>query len=156
MNLAHTHLFIHHVPIFGVIFDIILLLSAIFMKREELKRTSLWIFIILALLALPVFFTGEPAKKVVDNLNGVDGSLIQGHEEVARYAIIAIEILGFVCLLGLLVFRRSKVLPRWLVDAILIVSIIVGSLMLWTGGLGLKIHHEETRDDFIPPPRVIY
>jgi hypothetical protein len=39
-------------------------------------------FVLTALLALPVYFTGEPAEKVVERLPGVTEPLIEEHENV--------------------------------------------------------------------------
>jgi hypothetical protein len=48
-----------------------------------LKRISLGIFIIVALLAIPAYLTGEPTEELVENLPGVSKSSIEQHEEAA-------------------------------------------------------------------------
>jgi len=63
MNWAHIHLSLNHLPVVGIIFGVLLLLLALLRKSEELKRVSLGVFVLTALIALPVYFTGEPAEK---------------------------------------------------------------------------------------------
>jgi asparagine N-glycosylation enzyme membrane subunit Stt3 len=60
MNWAHIHLSLNHLPVVGTFFGVLLLLLALLRKSEELKRVSLGVFVLTALLALPVYFTGEP------------------------------------------------------------------------------------------------
>ena len=60
MNWAHIHLSLNHLPVVGTFFGVLLLLLALLRKSEELKRGSLGVFALTALLALPIYFTGEP------------------------------------------------------------------------------------------------
>jgi hypothetical protein len=80
MNWAYVHLALNHLPVIGAIFGVLLLLLALLRKSEELKRVSLGVFVITALLALPIYFTGEPAEEVVEHLPGVAEPLIERHE----------------------------------------------------------------------------
>jgi uncharacterized membrane protein len=148
MNFAQVHLLLNHFPILGSIFGIALLLVAILRKSEELKRVTLGAFIVFALLALPVYFSGEPAEKVIENFPGVTENVIHPHEVFAKYALIGIEILGVLSLVGWLAFRRSKAIPSGFVAAVFILSLVVAGLMVWTGHLGGMIRHTETRGGY--------
>ncbi len=148
MNLAHLHLLLNHIPIVGMGFGSLLLLVAIVRKSEELKRASLWAFVVLALLALPVFFTGEPAEKVVEHLPEVSETFVEAHEDFAQFALIGIEILGFLSLAGWLIFRGSKAFPSWLATVAFFLSLAISGMMAWTGHLGGMIRHTETRSGF--------
>jgi hypothetical protein len=53
-------------------------------KSEELKKMSLWVFVLVALVALPVYLTGEPAEEVVEHLPGVAESFIESYEEMTQ------------------------------------------------------------------------
>lgn len=150
MNLAHIHLILNHFPVIGMVFGFLLLAFAMVKKSEELKRVSLGVFIIIALLALPVYFTGEPAAKVIEHLPGVTESVIEEHEEAALITLIAIEILGLTALGGLFFFRHLKNLPDWLVKTLLILAVINMGLLAWTANLGGKVRHTEIRSDFKP------
>ena len=152
MNWAHVHLIGNHVAVLGVFFGLLLLLAALARKSSELKKAALAVFFVTALLAVPVYLTGEPAEEVVEHLPGVSHELIEEHEESALPLLIALELLGLLSLAGLWFFRRS---PGWasrIVLWCLLLSVIVAGMAGWTANLGGQIRHSEVRSDFQPPP----
>jgi hypothetical protein len=151
MNWAHVHLMLSHLPVVGTIFGVLLLLLALLRKSEELKRVSLGIFVLTALLAPPVYFTGEPAEKVVEHLPGVAEPLIERHENAALFALLMAGGAGAVALAGLILFRRAEKLPGWIVAVTLVLSLATSGLMGWTANLGGQIRHTEIRTDFKAP-----
>jgi uncharacterized membrane protein len=151
MNWAHIHLLLNHLPVVGTILGVLLLLFALLRKSEELKRVSLGVFVFTALLALPAYFTGEPAEEVVEHLPGVAKSLIEKHENAALFALLMDGGAGVVALAGLILFRRAERLPGWIVAAALVLSPATSGLMVWTANLGGRIHHTEIRADFKAP-----
>ena len=70
MNPSHLHLMLNHIPVVGMPFGLALVSLAFLRKSEELKRISLGFITIIALLAIPVYLTGEPAEELVENLPG--------------------------------------------------------------------------------------
>jgi len=151
MNWAHVHLMLNHLPVVGTVFGVLLLLLALLRKSEELKRVSLGIFVLTALLALPVYFTGEPAEKVVEHLPGVTEPLIEEHEDAALFALLMAAGTGVVALAGLILFRRAERLPGWIVGAALVLSLATSGLMGWTANRGGRIRYTEIRADFQAP-----
>ena len=116
MNWAHIHLLLNHLPVIGTIFGVLRLLFAWLRKSEELKRVSLGVFVLTALLALPVYFTGEPAEKVVERLPVVAEPLIERHENAALFALLTAGGAGIVeCGMVLLKIGESGYfkLPEW-------------------------------------------
>jgi hypothetical protein len=151
MNWAHVHLLLSHLPVIGTIFGVLLLLLALVRKSEELKRVSLGVFVFTALLALPVYFTGEPAEKVVEHLPGVAESLIDRHKDAALFALLMAGSAGIVALISLILFRRAEKLPGWVIGVALVLSLATGGLMGWTANLGGQIRHTEIRSGFTAP-----
>ncbi len=145
MNYAYLHLVLVHIPVIGAIFGTLLLVLAIARNNGELKRVSLGVFVVIAVIAIPVYFTGEPAEELVENLPGVSESIIDQHEEAGLVSLVVIEILGAISLGGLFLFHRSKHIPRLFVMTTLILSIGSGGLMGWAANLGGKIRHTEIR-----------
>jgi uncharacterized membrane protein len=120
------------------------------MKRnEELKRISLVIFVIIALIAIPVYFTGGAGEERVEHLPGVSESVIQRHEDSAFSTFVMVEVLGLLTLGGLFLYRRPQNLSNWFVILSLILSILVGGLMARTANLGGQIRHTEIRSKSI-------
>ncbi len=54
MNYAHVHLLLNHLPVVGALFGLLLLVVAILHNSGELKKAGLWIFVILALISIPI------------------------------------------------------------------------------------------------------
>jgi hypothetical protein len=152
MNWAHIHLVSNHIPVLGTAFGLALFAYAAARRDEGLKRVALGVFAIVALLALPVFFTGEPAEGVVENAPGISEPLIEAHENAALVALIGVELLGAVALGGLVAtWRGRRPLPPIFTRATVLVSLIAAGLMARTANLGGKIHHTEIRAGATPP-----
>lgn len=145
MNQAHLHLLFNHFPIIGTILCLLLLLFALMRKSDELKRASLGGLVLISLLTIPAYLTGEPAEKVVEHLPGVSEALIESHEETALVAFIVLGVTGAFALAGLLWFRRRPILPTWLATVVLLLTSISVGLMARTGNLGGEIRHTEIR-----------
>ena len=107
--------------------------------------------IVIALLAIPAYLTGEPAEELVENLPGVSKSSIEQHEEAAQVAFAGVLVVGVAALGGLVFSRRGKLVPNWLSVIVLVLSLIVFALMARTANLGGFIRHAEIRPDFQPP-----
>jgi uncharacterized membrane protein len=151
LNSAHIHLLLNHLPIIGTLFGLLLLSAALLRKSDELKRTGLVTFILTALITIPVYLSGDPTAGIVEKLPGVSLALIERHDNAATISFAAVAILGIVALFGLWRYRRTASLPNTFVMAVLAMSVIVSSLMIWTGSLGGQIRHTEVRADFVAP-----
>jgi hypothetical protein len=145
MNLTHLHLALNHVPVLGTAFALALLVFGIWRKSNELKKTALCAFVVIALMAVPAYLTGEPAEDGVEGLPGVSEAIIEQHEEAAGVAFASIGALGVIALLGLLALRHGKAVPAWFAGFMVIVSLTVSALMAWTANIGGQIRHTEIR-----------
>ncbi len=147
MNPAHLHLVITHVPVVGSLFGLGLFLYALGKRSEELKRAGLWALLVAALLALPAYFSGQPAADLLKHLMpGMTMDASDQHQEVGVLALAASCALGVVSLAGLLVFRRPKNLPTLYIALVLVLSLLVCGTMAWTANLGSRIRHDEIRN----------
>ena len=153
MNWAHVHLMLNHLPVLGTIFGLALLAWAVIRRNETLQRAALATFVLAALAAIPVFLTGEPSEKLVEDLAGTAEAAIEAHEAAAVIALIAIEALGAMAMAALVLFRK-RALPRPLAGAALVFALATAGWMAQTANLGGRIRHDElgttatqTRDD---------
>lgn len=143
MSWIHLHLLLNHAPVVGTFIALLLLLVAFVRKSEELKKVTLGFFLLIALVTIPVYLTGEPAEEVIENIPGISEGMIEQHENAALFSLIAVEVGGFIALMGLLVFRRQKGLGNLLAMMTLVFSLVTGGLMAWTANLGGQIRHTE-------------
>ena len=154
MNLPHIHLMLNHVPVLGTLFGLALLAWGSWRQNASLQRAALVTFVLAALIAIPVFLTGEPAEDAVERLAGVSDNVIEAHEEAAVVSLIAVELLGVLGLAALLL-ARTRYSPRLVVRGALAVAIVTAGLMAWTANLGGRIRHSELQASGAPRVRAI-
>jgi len=146
MNWAHVHLMINHFPVVGVFGAIALLVYSLARKSEEIKRVSFGLFVLLALITLAVFFTGQAAEDSVKKLPNVTEAYIGRHEEMADLSLVLMETLGLAALAGLLFLRSSGSIPKWIVVIVLLLSLVTAAVVGFTANLGGQIRHTEIRE----------
>lgn len=120
-----------------------LLIIAMARRSNELMTVAMVFAILLSLVTIPVYLTGEPAEKVVENLPGTSKELIDQHEEQAEIAFILVEVTGAIALITLIIRRYSSGLGQKLTLLTLVVLIVSGGFLVWTANLGGKIRHPE-------------
>lgn len=146
MTSAHWHLLLNHVPVLGTIFAALLLIVALILRNRTLVRTSLAVFVIAALVTVPVYLTGEGAEEAIEGGPGIAAeSVIEQHESMGLIALIAVAVLGLLALVALWSARGETAIPRWIGPSVLIVAIVVSGLFVWTATLGGQINHPEIR-----------
>jgi hypothetical protein len=57
VSAVHIHLLLNHIPILGSIFGLLLLLYAILRRSDEIKKACFGVFVITALITIPVYLT---------------------------------------------------------------------------------------------------
>src|ERR1043166_854796 len=90
-NLVHYHLLLNHFPTVGTLVALALFIAALIGKREDLTKASLGIFLIIAILTLPVYMTGKSAEKLVKDEAGVSAVAIETHQDAAFFAFIFMQ-----------------------------------------------------------------
>lgn len=142
MNLPHIHLLLNHIPVLGTGFAFLILLASLWRKSDELRRAALVLFVLVALLAIPTYLTGEPSGEILLRQNvGASSWQIERHDSAAEIALTAMECLGAVSLLWLLLDWRKIALPRFLHLLMPLLALVVIGLMAWTANLGGQIRH---------------
>ena len=151
MNAAHLHLMFNHVPVVGVMLLLPLLVWAVYRQSLELVRFALAAFVGIALAALAVYLTGEPAEEVVEHLPGVAGAAVEAHEGAALVSLGLAAILGVLGLVGLWRMRAVATVPGGLAWASLAGAVVVALSMAWTANLGGLIRHPEAARGYVAP-----
>lgn len=153
MSSAHLHLLLNHIPVLGAAFATLLLVFAMLKKSDDLKKVSLGAFVIAALIAIPVYLTGEPAEEIVEKLPGVSEAIIGRHEDAALVALIILSVLGVVAIAGLVFFRGNRRIPFWYSSVALLLSLVASGAMAWTANLGGQVRHSEIRNGAASAPQ---
>lgn len=145
MNFAHLHLLLNHFPVIGTIVGLGLFLVSFSGKNNDLRRASLIIFAVIALLTIPTFLSGIGAQLMIKGTPGVSDAFIQRHEGAAMLALWFMEATGALALIGLWQFHRISRPAPWNVSAVLLFSLLTVGLMTRTGNTGGDIRHPEIR-----------
>ncbi len=145
INWAHMHLMINHIPVIGIPGAILLFIYALVKRSDEVKMAAFVMIVLLAILTVGVYLSGQAAEDMVKKLPGVTEADIGRHEEVADLSLILIEGLGALALAGLFFMRRSGSIPKWLVSLVFILSLITAVVVGYTANRGGEIRHSEIR-----------
>jgi len=143
MNAAYLHLILNHFPIVGTFFILLVLLIGIWFKNGALQKTALALFVLVALISVPVYLSGKGAEDIVEKFPGVNEEAIAVHERSAVITLLAIEVLGVICLLGFAFFGRREKLPARFLVAVVGWTLVAAALTAQTSSLGGKIRHPE-------------
>jgi uncharacterized membrane protein len=145
MNATHIHLLLNHFPIIGTLIGSALLIWGFFKKQDNIKIAACTIIVVMALIAIPVFLTGEPAEEAVEHLPGIAENIIEEHEEAAQFAIWILGFTGLMALISMIAYRVNHRLVRTAFTLTLILSILGFAAMARTGYTGGQIRHTELR-----------
>jgi uncharacterized membrane protein len=145
MDSTHVHLILNHFPIVGTLIGTLFLLFGVWKKNNSIQQISLATIFLMALFAIPVFLTGEPAEESVEKLPGVIKSLIEEHEEASQIAFWVMMVAGLFSLIGFGMQLLNNRMAKTFVTLTLLISLVTSGLMARAGYLGGQIRHTEIR-----------
>lgn len=147
MSPNQIHLALLHFPVVLPFVGLALLAGAAWRHNTLLWRASLATFVASALLAWPVFLSGEESEERIEHAPGVSEELIEEHEEAAKIAQVAIQVLGGAAVVALLVTRSSVDVKRWMTGAVAVLAVAASSAVGVAAHEGGKIRHPEIRGE---------
>lgn len=158
MTQAHLHLMLNHVPVLATVAGALILTVALARGHRGAVRVSLWFFVAAALVAVPVFLSGEGAEEVIEALDLAGEPVVEAHEEMALWGFVATLLLGLLAGASLAFERLASgadaPVRRWLERGTWVLSVAAAVLMGWTAYLGGQINHPEIRPGSDGPARV--
>ena len=146
MNGAQLHLLVNHLPIFATFFALPALIWVLFKRRDAcVMIIAVIILAVAGAGAIVSHATGEGAEKVVEELPGIEQTLVKKHEakaDSARNQALFTALMALV-LLAYLRRNRTKVVPLWTALVLLIATLTSAALMGSAGYSGGLIRHRE-------------
>jgi len=156
MDATHLHLILTHFPIVGTIIGIGILAFGIFAKKNDIIKVGLITFVLMAILTIPVYLTGEEAEETVEHISGISEQLIENHEELAEKAIWLMGLLGAVALVNFFVVFQNIPFAKTISIITLVVSLITFGVFTKVGSTGGDIRHSEIRTSTVNNSNVLY
>jgi hypothetical protein len=145
LSATHLHLMLNHVPVLGTVFVLVVLLWGLLRRSREITSLGLLFTVILALVTIPIYLTGEPTEHQQRRAPWFDRDRAHEHEEKAERGLNAMLATGAVAL-GALYLRRGGRPGNGAVTgnatAGVAISFVLFALAALEGG---EIHHEELR-----------
>ncbi|HRI03515.1 MAG TPA: hypothetical protein PLL77_07200 [Pyrinomonadaceae bacterium] len=146
MDLGYLHLSLNHIPVIGSVFGFIILFIGIVARSKAVNRVGLGLLAISAIVAIPVYLTGETAEEIVEKLPGFSESITGQHESAAALSLGLAIFSGVLAITALLFSRaRTEKNPGYLVIATLLLSLLTTTSMVRTANLGGQVRHTEIR-----------
>lgn len=146
MNVPHLHLLLTHFPVIGTLVGGGLLLWGIIKKQDSLRTAAAAVLVIMAIIAIPAYLTGEGAEEAVEKLPGVGDAIIEQHEHAAALAIWIMGITGLAALVTLVMAWRKRMTANLFFTITLVLSIASFAAMGRTAYFGGQIRHSEIRE----------
>ncbi len=143
MDAHHLHLLLNHFPIIGTMFGFFAMLIGLITNNKTLKISSLIIFIVVSIIAIPTFTSGHGAEDIVKNSPTISKELIEQHESAAEIAYPFALALGFISLIVLVFGLKKEKYFKLGCYLVFIVAIITFGLMAYTGNTGGNIRINE-------------
>jgi hypothetical protein len=112
MNLspAHLHLVLNHIPVLGtLLFAPLVLLWGLARGSRDVTQVGILLAVILAVTAVPIYLTGEPAEEQLEGQSWFDETRVEAHEERAEAGLIVVLLTGAAALVALWLGRRGEI-----------------------------------------------
>lgn len=140
---VHIHLLLNHVPILGSVFALVLMAFGYFLRNNTLSKASLWTLVVVAVISIPAFLTGEEAEHAIEDIAVVSNAVIHEHEEQAEIAFWALMCTSAIALGTLMASMKTNAVNRTLLMLNMVFLLLSFVLMARAGNSGGSIRHPE-------------
>jgi uncharacterized membrane protein len=144
---SHVHIILNHFPTVGFVFALVFYISALVLDNVVMKRSSLVLFVICAILGVPTFVTGNASMWALTDppVTGISKAVINAHRDFALYSLFGLAFTGVTAWIALWRFRHLGRFSNRSLTLILIFAIITLGVLAETGHRGGQINHSEIR-----------
>ena len=143
MYATRIHLFITHLPLFGLFLGFFVLLFGFLRQDKWVKVVALAMMIVAIAGGLIASQTGEFAEETVENIPEVSHDAVELHEESAETAMVFLGGLGVLSVIGLYLEIKDKRYAKQTMAVVLTLTVLAFYFVARTAMLGGKIRHTE-------------
>lgn len=140
MEASQIHILLNHYPVIGWFIGILLILIGYALRNDQVKRNALLLLVIMAVITIPVFITGEMAGGAAAEWSTGDrAKAITMHKHTARTGFGVIILSGV--LAGAVLLKRSRTgeIGRWAMLSVLMMSLVSAGVIGYATHLGRQI-----------------
>jgi hypothetical protein len=145
MNAIQVHLFLSHLPIFGIIIGGCVLTYGYITKNKSIKKVGLVIYIAMCIATIPVYISGEETEIILKNNASFSKELIEIHIDHAEKAIWLVGLLALASIYNLYTIYKGSKTEKLATQLTLTISILTLGILMGTAQHGGEIKHDEIR-----------
>ena len=154
MNNPHVHLLLNHVPTIGTVIAFGLLILSFIRRDEGLKRVSLEVFFVVAVLTLPAYISGVGTEFTFETNESISKEIVTRHHDAALLASVFMLLTGVTSWLALWQWRRLARFRNGSLASVVLLSAVTLVLMGRAANIGGEIRHPEILDPNVPAAAV--
>jgi uncharacterized membrane protein len=139
---SHLHILVSLFPLVGLVFLLGFYATALVTKNAVMQRTCLVAFGILAVLAIPIYLSGNGSAEALSGKPKVSQDMLDYHYGWGVVALAVLALIGIVAWIELWRARRGPLSGNAL-HLVLGLSIVTLVLMVIVGAFGWGINHAE-------------
>jgi uncharacterized membrane protein len=149
---SHLHILISVFPSVGLVFALGFYATAVLTNNDGMRRVCLLLFVVLGLLAIPTYISGDRSIVQVSQNPGFSQAALNSHYGWGLAAIAAIVLTGLAAVFELFRSQSAGWAKGQAVNITLVISVITLVIMVLTDDYGFEIdHHELTNPGrFVP------
>jgi uncharacterized membrane protein len=144
---SHVHMILNHAPTVGFVFAIIFYVVALVTDNDGMKRGSLVLFVICAILGVPTYVTGTATMWALTQppIPEISKAVINAHRDMALWTLFGLAFTGGASWIELWRQRNSGRFSKLSLTLVLLFAVATLALMTETGHRGGQINHPEIR-----------
>lgn len=146
---AHLHILVSVFPSFGLVCVLGFYIAGFLTDNSGIKRTCLVLFVLLALLVIPTYFSGQGSMAALSGNPRISKDMMNAHYGWGLAALLALAVTGVLALIELLQSGRAGRASNAGYSLVLGLAVFSLALMIVAGGWELN-HHELQATVVIP------
>lgn len=155
MDATHIHLLLNHIPVIGTLIGGAIFAVGLLRRESLLQLTGLLTLVIISVVAVPVFLTGDGAEHAVEHLPGVSEAIIHEHEKWAEGTIWVVGAMGLLSAASFIGILRQMKFVKLALPIALLLTVASFALVAKTANLGGQIRHTEIRPGMTVTPAAV-
>jgi hypothetical protein len=143
----HVHMVLNHAPTVGWTFALVFFVIALVANNDLMKRGSLILFVICAILGVPTYVTGTASMWALTQppIPEISKAVINAHRDMALWTLFGLAFTGLTSWFELWRHRYLGRFSNLSLTLVMVFAVVTLGVMTETGHRGGQINHPEIR-----------